>query len=66
MEGKVVGRLKAKNGQEVNIVQEQGLRGYRFDAIGKESLSFAVDLALAQTQGKLDIKDGQIRGIRGN
>jgi len=58
---KVVGRLKAKNGQEVNVVQEQGLTGYRFDAIGKESLPFAVDLALAQTQGKLDIKDKQIR-----
>lgn len=52
---KVVGKLKAKDGQEVNVVQVQGLIGYRFDAISKESLSFAAELAVAQTQGRLDI-----------
>jgi len=39
-----------KGNQSVNVMQEEGLIGYVYEAIGKDSLPLAVDLALKQTR----------------
>ena len=39
-----------KGSQKVNVVKVENLSGYRFDAIGRESLDLAVELAVRQTQ----------------
>lgn len=41
--------------QSVEVVKIDGLIGYRFDAVDKESLPLAVELALLQTQKPVEL-----------
>lgn len=50
MEGKIMATVQ-KGSMEANVVEEPRLGGYRFDAVGTESLPLAVDLALLQARG---------------
>lgn len=46
-----------KGTQSVLVVDVEGLTGYEFDAVGKESMPLAVELAVLQTQkgvGEID------------
>ena len=36
--------------QSVEVVEVEGMTGYRFDAVGRDSLPLAVELAVLQTQ----------------
>jgi len=40
----------SKNNQSVQIVEVENMIGYVFNAVGKESLPLAVELAILQTQ----------------
>lgn len=46
---KVIGTITLK-GWSVEVSQVEGLTGYRFDAVGAESLPLATELAVMQTQ----------------
>jgi hypothetical protein len=63
----LVGTAKCNN-MLVNVVRQEGLIGYRFDAVGKESLPLAVDLAhkqaIAMREDDSFIKNWQLK--RGN
>jgi len=47
--GKLVRRVE-HSGMAVNVISVENLIGYRFDAIGVESLPLAVDLAIKQAR----------------
>ena len=56
----VIGTVKASN-QTANIVKVDRLVGYRFDAVGKESLPLAVDLAIKQAREMSGDKEGFLK-----
>jgi len=43
-------KVVSRGPYSVNVVKVSGMGGYRFDALDRESLPFAVDLAVLQTQ----------------
>ena len=53
-----------RGGMEVEVARVQGLIGYRFNAVGVESMPLAVDLALVQAQKGVYMIDRML-GIEG-
>lgn len=50
-----------RGGMRVEVVKEEGMVGYRFDAVDEESLPLAAELAVLQTQRGIPYIDGIIR-----